>query len=273
MGTITNVFEELGNSQSVNRLVPFITSPTPLDDPETILFHAKLISEKPFLRKLYADYYALFQARLKPISFRPGVCVELGSGGGFLKEIIPEVITTDVHLGPGIDRIVYADHLPFSPGEVKALLLLNVLHHLADPAAFLKEAERVLMPGGRVIMIEPFNSLWGRFFYKFLHHEPFNEKATQWQQQDMGRLSTSNQALAWIIFHRDRQLFEEKFPLLRLQDVKPHTVMCYLLSGGLSSDWSAPVASYPFFRWLDQRLEHFQTLFPVFQTVCLEKIA
>lgn len=271
MGALAHVFKELGDPQSVNRYIPFITPPTTLDDPETILFHAKLISTKPFLRKLYAEYYAVFQTHLGALASRPGICIELGSGGGFLKEIIPEVITTDVHKGAGIDRIVHADRLPFKAGEVKALLLLNVLHHLADPGAFLKEAERVLTPGGRVIMIEPFNSLWGRFFYKFLHHEPFNEKAPQWHQQDRGRLSTSNQALAWIIFHRDRLLFENMFPHLRIYETKPHTVTRYLLSGGLSSTLSAPVAAYSFFRRVDRCLERFESIFPVFETIILER--
>lgn len=120
-------------------------------------------------------------------------------------------------------------------------------------------------------MIEPFNSLWGRLFYKLLHHEPFEEKALEWRQKEKGRLSTSNQALAWIVFHRDRSLYEEKFPNLRIHSIKPHTVTRYLLSGGLSTSLSAPAFMYPLFRTIDSFLERLESLFPVFQTVVLQK--
>ena len=244
---------------------------TSLDAPDTMVFHAQLISKKKFLRKLYADYYAIFREHLAPLATTSGLCIELGSGGGFLKEVLPHVITSDVHTGPGIDRVIQADHLPYGIGEVKAIFLLNVFHHLSNPSNLLKEAERVLAPRGRLIMIEPFNSVWARFFYKYLHHEPFDEKSPDWRQEDKGRLSTSNQALAWIIFHRDRLIFEKKFPALRIVSIKPHTVTRYLFSGGLSFRASAPAATYSLFRLMDHVLERFEAFFPVFQTVVLEK--
>src|SRR6266700_37076 len=165
----------------LKRCVGFVDdSSATLDSPDTMAFHAKLISKKKFLRKLYADYYAFFRDLQDSLTTVPGISLELGSGGGFLKEVLPSVTTSDVHTGIGIDRVILADHLPYGMAEVKAIFLLNVFHHLANPEGFLKEAERVLAPGGCLMMIEPFNSLWGRLFYKYLHHEPFDEKALEW---------------------------------------------------------------------------------------------
>ena len=45
-------------------------------------------------------------------------------------------------------REARADALPFEPGGFDAVLSNSVLHHLADPAAALREAARVLAPGG-----------------------------------------------------------------------------------------------------------------------------
>jgi ArsR family transcriptional regulator len=42
--------------------------------------------------------------------------------------------------------------LPVQDGELDAATLLLVLHHLSDPAEALREAARVLKPGGRVVI-------------------------------------------------------------------------------------------------------------------------
>lgn len=44
--------------------------------------------------------------------------------------------------------------LPVADGSVDLALLVLVLHHLGDPAAVLREARRVLAPGGRVLVID-----------------------------------------------------------------------------------------------------------------------
>ena len=46
------------------------------------------------------------------------------------------------------------ESLPIADGAVDLALLVLVLHHLGDPAAVLKEARRVLAPGGRLLVID-----------------------------------------------------------------------------------------------------------------------
>ena len=62
--------------------------------------------------------------------------------------------------------------LPFAPGSVSHLVLFDVFHHLQAPAAFLREARRVLSPGGRVLIFEPYVSWLGFAVYGGLHPEP-----------------------------------------------------------------------------------------------------
>jgi len=65
-----------------------------LDDPDVTLLHARIIREKPFLKRVYIDFYKQF-AELVP-EHRGKILVELGSGGGFIKEVINNVITSEV---------------------------------------------------------------------------------------------------------------------------------------------------------------------------------
>lgn len=46
------------------------------------------------------------------------------------------------------------ENLPLADGELSAALLMLVLHHVADPAAVLAEAARVLAPGGRLLIVD-----------------------------------------------------------------------------------------------------------------------
>jgi SAM-dependent methyltransferase len=242
-----------------------------LDAPETIERHRNLIQKKQFLRKFYEDCYSIFRSHVRPLHDHPGEIIELGTGGGFLTEFIPGLVTSDVCPAPGIDRVFSADHMPFGEQSVKAICMMNVFHHLADPRAFLREADRVLIPAGRVIMIEPTYSLWAKVFYTYLHHEPFDARARRWEQPVMGRLSTSNQALPWIVFHRDRAHFEKEFPRLRILNLQPHTVTRYVLSGGLSIPALVPAFTYPFWRFLDEQLIRWPGVFPLFEAIVLEK--
>lgn len=46
------------------------------------------------------------------------------------------------------------ESLPVADGELDAAVLMLVLHHVADPARALAEVARVLVPGGRVLIVD-----------------------------------------------------------------------------------------------------------------------
>src|SRR5258708_28571916 len=241
MGTIRHTLQSLCRPLKLTGI-----QEVDLDSAEALRLHKTLIGQKPFLRQLYRDQYAAFVQQVQQLSTLQGRLLEMGSGGGFLKEIVPELISSDVCSGEAIDRVIDAAHLPFAERELKGIFLLNVLHHLPQVESFLEEADRWLVRGGRVVMIEPVYSWLACRVYKNLHHEPFDETAAMWDLPSAGgRLSRSNQALPWIIFSRDRTLFEKRFPNLRILSIQPHTVFCFLLSGGMSWRAMAPVWSYP----------------------------
>jgi SAM-dependent methyltransferase len=242
-----------------------------IDSPAAILVHRSIILRKPFLRRLYQDWYAVFQKQARELGGVSGELLEIGSGGGFLKDVMPSVITSDVDKFPTVDRMMRADALGFDRGGLKGIFLLNVLHHIPEPQAFFKEAERCLARGGRVVMIEPFNSALSRWIYRTFHHEAFEQTVKSWDTPAGGRLSASNQAIPWIIFWRDRERFERLYPTLKIVEREAHTSILYLISGGLSMRALLPSFLYPVARALDRLLSRFPALFPMFQTVVLER--
>ena len=80
---------------------------------------------------------------------------------GNIRDHLPECITTALFSDPaGSGR----DCLPpeFSDSSVGHLILFDVWHHLEHPANALAEFRRVLVPRGRVILLEPAMSVVGR---------------------------------------------------------------------------------------------------------------
>lgn len=224
-----------------------------LDDPSRAGELQRIIQGKPALRRLYQETYARYAACLARCP-ADGLAVELGSGGGFVKDTLPEVITSDVIPYPDVDRVVDGTNMPFADGSVRALFLLNVLHHIPDVAAFLRECERVLVPGGRVLIADQYPGWIGKFVFKHLHHEPFDEHAADWRFPSKGPLSDANGALAWIVFERDRARFEREHPGLRLAAFARHTPLRYWLAGGLKR-WSLlPNVLFAPATWFDRAL-------------------
>src|SRR5262249_41001219 len=141
-----------------------------VDDPETTRRRREIIRGKPFLRRVYGDWYAFVRERVPP---GPGAVLELGSGAGFLAEVLPEVVTSDTVGGADVRAFADARALPFAAGSLRAVVLVDVLHHVPDVRRFFAEAGRCVRPGGAIVAIEPWVSAWSRFVYARFHDEPF----------------------------------------------------------------------------------------------------
>ncbi|GIV28580.1 MAG: hypothetical protein KatS3mg027_2394 [Bacteroidia bacterium] len=242
--------------------------PYSLDDPRTTELHRKIILETPFLKKVYLNWYKEFQNVVNENS--SGTYLELGSGGGFLKDILPQVITSDILPLSYIDKQINAEQLPFENKSLDGIFMLNVFHHIPRPYLFLKESQRVLKSRGKIVMIEPANTMFSRFIYKKFHHEPFDEGGEL--SIEAGRpLSHSNQALPYIYFIREKKYFQENFPELKILKIDYHTTLLYLLSGGVSYYPFVPAFTFDFFHIFEKCIKPFQRFTALFQTIIIEK--
>ena len=240
-----------------------------LDSPESTLFNREIILNKRFLNRLYVEWYDWLIRRAKTCG--DGIFLELGSGGGFLKRMFPEAITSDVLELPFTDVVCSAEKLPFAEHSLACIMMLNVFHHIPRPYLFLEEAQRCLTQGGKILMIEPANSCWGRFIYRRFHHEPFDTEAGREINQG-NPVSNSNQALPYIYFERDLKYFSEQFPELRLNKIRRHTPFLYLVSGGLSRKAFLPAAMYGSVKFAEWLVSPFNRQLGMFCNIEIEKI-
>lgn len=239
-----------------------------LDDPQASELHSQIIQNKPFLRKIYLDFYSAFCNCAGHDGQKK--CIELGSGGGFLKEILPDVITSDILKLSQIDICFSGLDIPFKNNSIDAFFMIDVFHHVKYPETFLLELDRCLKPGGQIVMIEPANTWWGRFIYKNFHHEPFDTDG-DWKIEGSGPMSDANGALPWIVFCRDREKFNSKFKNLNIEHIKFHTPYRYLISGGVSMKQLLPSFMYPVIKFIEIILTPLNRWLGMFMTVKLKK--
>lgn len=197
--------------------------------------YADVWKRKPVLRVIYDDFYDRLVAHC-----RPGRTIEIGGGIGNLKARLGDVVATDIQFAPWLDCVADAQRLPFAASCAANIVMVDVLHHVEFPAAFFREVERVLRPGGRLLMVEPAITWGSTLFYRLIHPEPVRISADSLAegQPTAGRDPyDSNQAIPTLLATRDRDRFHRQFPGLRIARVDWFSFAAYPLSGGFQR-WS-----------------------------------
>jgi SAM-dependent methyltransferase len=210
-------------------------------DPDSAQFtraHRRILERKPLLRRLFAEFCErCLEADRRWFTACPSeLRLEIGSGAGVMKEVFPDVLTSDVKRLPGLDLVLRAEDLPFAEGSLRAIYGINVFHHVSDPRDFFRETVRALAPGGGLVLIEPYYGPVARLVFKRLFtQESYEMDVEEWPRHLREQVaSNANQALSYVVLRRDKAQWEREFPALELVADEPHTHITYLLSGGVN---------------------------------------
>ena len=159
--------------------------------------------------------------------------LEIGGGSGNFKRYCNDVVTSDVVCAPWLDLVADAEALPFKAGVFSNIVMFDVLHHIEFPRTFFAEAQRVLIPGGKMVMVEPAITPISWFFYRFIHQEPVNFSADPLLE---GKASldkdpySANQAFPTLLVTRYAQRLTLLFPDLRVCHVRWLSLFAYPLT-------------------------------------------
>jgi SAM-dependent methyltransferase len=185
------------------------------------------------LRRAYEQVYAkMLAAADEHVAARGGSRVELGSGGGFLQQVSPDVVATDIKAIPDLDLVMDARALPFRDASIDVVFAMHVVHHVPQVRLFLDELIRCLKPGGALVAVEPYWSPVARLLYKHAHPEPFDETAAEWEFPSTDPLC-SNQALSYLMLERDRTMLDRDYPQLEVVRLPAFGGPSYVLTGGI----------------------------------------
>jgi len=228
--------------------------------------------QKPILQKIYNQFYQVIGKQINTTI--DGKIVELGSGIGNLKSIVPQCVCTDLFPNPWIDQTENAYRLSFADNSVSNLILFDVWHHLEYPVAALNEFYRVLTNKGRVIIFEPSISMLGWLVYGAFHHEPvawFEEIKTnlllQEEIEKLGYYAAQGNASRFFF----KKKYKKHLQNWNILNTKKFASFSYVASGGYRGKQLYPDNMYNFVKQLDTILDFLPILFSTRLLVVIEK--
>lgn len=212
----------------------------PIENPVHV---AQTITSDLYLSQIYDNIYRKFHLITVSDGKRLPLILEIGGGAlNYAETYWENPVVTDADNFETTNNVitgVYAEQLPFETNSFDYVIAKDSLHHFKDPVKALLEINRVLKPGGSLLVSEPYWSPLGRLVYRYIHPEPWDTKI-----KDLTRTSKdlwdSNQALLLLLNTKFSNQFEIIFPNFKIEIYEPTYAISYLISGGVYKRTAIP---------------------------------
>ena len=173
--------------------------------------------------------------------------IEVGSGAGFSKLYIKKnIILTDAVKNPWIDKMVDATDMNFNDNSIDVIIASHTIHHFYNPAKFFLECQRVLKPGGKILISEIHTSFFMRALLKIMKQEGYSYEPNVFSEEavcnDPNDLWSANCAIPVLLF-TERNTFNSHFSKLYIQSLSYSEFFLFPLSGGVISKIKVPELS------------------------------
>jgi SAM-dependent methyltransferase len=188
------------------------------------------------LRFALRKRFSWMQRYLGPTSF----AVEVGCGAGFSEKFLKagRLELTDAEPRPWVARVVDAHELPYDDASVDAVIANNVIHHLAYPDRFLRQAARVLRPGGHLLVQECNLGKTTEWALRLTGHEGYDWSADPFDASrpcnDPRDPWSANCAIPNLLFD-ELPRFRARYPAFEVVEASLSEFFIHFNTGGVSA--------------------------------------
>jgi SAM-dependent methyltransferase len=261
----------------MRRFFDFLSDPLlagmDVDGVSRLDLHRMMLAKKRMLRDVFTEFHHLFKKLDQQFFSGKGAEVELGAGISPMRDSYPNVLATDIVDAPHLDKVINAEAMDLADNSVRTIYGQNCFHHFPHPDKFFFELERVLIPGGGAILLEPYYGLFASFLFKRLFRtEGFDKAFPSWETPVEGPMNGANQALSYIVFIRDRAELERKHPSLKIVHQQlAGNYLKYVISGGLNFRQLLPDSMAGMVSFIEKLLWPFNRWFALHHIIVIKK--
>ncbi|MBT8544356.1 class I SAM-dependent methyltransferase [Polynucleobacter paneuropaeus] len=174
--------------------------------------------------------------------------IEIGAGAGFSEFYLHRrPFMTDVVQNEWIDGSLDATDMDLEDESVDCLIASHNIHHFYSPYKFFRECERVLRPGGVVLIQELNTSILLRFLLKLMRHEGWSYEVNVFDPNEIANdpndLWSANCAIPELLFDKPDK-FEGTFSKLKIKLNQKKECLLFPISGGVIAKTKMP--EFPF---------------------------
>lgn len=167
--------------------------------------------------------------------------IEVGCGTGISKEFIKcdNFLLTDYSDNEWLDqKMVDALNTGFSDNSLDFVLSSNMIHHVPYPFRFFEEMNRILKPGGKLIIQEINCSKVMQALLRLMRHEGYDFNINVFDENiictDPEDLWSANCAIPNLLFD-DLEAFKTNFPYFEAKKTSFSEFLIFINSGGVIS--------------------------------------
>ena len=167
--------------------------------------------------------------------------IEVGSGTGISKEYIRcnNYKTTDFAKNDWLDyKMIDALDTNFKNESLDFIISSNMIHHVPYPTLFFEEMNRILKPGGKLIIQEINCSFFMKILLRMMRHEGFDFTIDVFDKNkictDENDLWSANCAIPNLLFD-DINKFKSNFSYFKVKHTDFSEFIIFINSGGVIS--------------------------------------
>ena len=192
--------------------------------------------------------------------------LEIGAGAGFSELYLKhKPIMTDAVKNPWIDKVLDATKMDIGDLSVDCIIASHTIHHFHSPYKFFKECERVIKPGGLILIQELNTSFALRALLYLMRHEGWSYDVDVFDQDaianDPNDLWSANCAIPELLFEQPNR-FEREFGSLKIELNQKNEFLIFPLSGGVIAKASVPQLSTRMLNFVSKLDKLFTSSFP-----------